>query len=345
VLLAVAATSPANAWAVGTVDYEHTLILHWNGSVWRRQPSPNPKGGKADELEDVAATSPTDAWAVGSHQVSDPAYGGGPQRIIEHWNGKAWKAVPSPAFGSAFSRLSGVTAFSVSDAWAVGYTEPAGCERTLIEHWNGTAWTVWPTRVSGGLGAITATSPTDVWAVGTRCFNGTPSFRTLIMHWNGTAWKAQTNPNPHEAELDGVAAASPTNAWAVGSYKTPKSSAQTLVEHWNGKSWKLQRSPNPAGSFQPNSLNAVTATSATNAWAVGMKAGRGKHPPQTLIEHWNGNAWSPQPAPSPNPGPPNADYGIELNDITATTPTHAWAVGNTVSDQLILQWNGAAWKG
>jgi hypothetical protein len=35
VLLGVAATSPRNAWAVGTNDYESTLIAHWNGMAWK----------------------------------------------------------------------------------------------------------------------------------------------------------------------------------------------------------------------------------------------------------------------------------------------------------------------
>jgi hypothetical protein len=344
VLLAVAVTSSTNAWAVGTVGYQRTLIMHWNGKVWKRQSSPNPDGD-TDELDDVAATSTTDAWAVGVHTIPDAGYGDGSLRIIEHWNGRAWSVVPSPTFGNSDSALSGVTAISATDAWAVGNTYGAPIPQVLIEHWNGKVWKVQPTPVGGALGAVCATSPTNAWAVGDRDFNGTPSFRTLIMHWNGKAWKAQPNPNPHGAELDGVAATSPSNAWAVGSNETPQSSARTLVEHWNGKAWEREPSPDPAGPYEPNSLDAVTATSATNAWAVGMKAGWGKRLPQTLIEHWNGTSWMAQPAPSPNPGPPNADpgSGVELTGVGAASATQVWAVGAAVSNQLILRWNGRVW--
>ena len=61
----------------------------------------------------------------------------GPLTVIEHWNGRAWTLVPSPAFGV----LTGVAAASPSSAWAVG-SWSAG-PTAIIEHWNGTAWT-WP---------------------------------------------------------------------------------------------------------------------------------------------------------------------------------------------------------
>src|SRR5262245_49709667 len=63
----VAATSPRNAWAVGAVQDARTLIVHWDGKAWQRQPSPSPGGqqGLAVALIGVAATSSHDAWAVG----------------------------------------------------------------------------------------------------------------------------------------------------------------------------------------------------------------------------------------------------------------------------------------
>ena len=36
----VAATSARNVWAVGGTNGGKTLIVHWNGSAWRRVPSP-----------------------------------------------------------------------------------------------------------------------------------------------------------------------------------------------------------------------------------------------------------------------------------------------------------------
>ena len=83
---AVAATSVRNAWAVG--GGPRTVILHWNGTAWKRVPSPSLAGS----LSSVAAISGGDAWAVGD--TSTQPGRGAP--LILHWNGKAWRRVPSP---------------------------------------------------------------------------------------------------------------------------------------------------------------------------------------------------------------------------------------------------------
>jgi hypothetical protein len=70
------------------------------------------------QLEAVAALSATNAWAVGV--------------VILHWNGRAWKRVPSPNSGV----LGDVAATSARNAWAIGQIK----FKTLILHWNGIAW-------------------------------------------------------------------------------------------------------------------------------------------------------------------------------------------------------------
>jgi hypothetical protein len=95
------------------------LILHWNGTAWKKVPSPNPGGPSRDNgLRGVAATSAGNALAVGvySNGTSD-------QTLVARWNGTAWKKVPSPDAGgpSASNFLVGVAASSANNAWAVGY--------------------------------------------------------------------------------------------------------------------------------------------------------------------------------------------------------------------------------
>src|SRR6516164_9229758 len=169
-LFGVAETSASNAWAVGQ-DYVHgkTNILHWNGTAWKQVPSPTPKTGGA--LFGVTATSATNAWAVGCAGNCFQGFGG-IKTLILHWNGVAWKQVPSPSPGNG-SALSSVTAASANSAWAVGCT--AFCflhsvaPQTVILHWNGTAWTQVPSPAQARIGALSgvaATSAGDVWAVG-----------------------------------------------------------------------------------------------------------------------------------------------------------------------------------
>src|SRR5215467_14421256 len=85
-------------------------------------------------------------------------------------------AQPSPARGLVTSiggSLTGVSADSASDAWAVG---SAGSS-ALILHWNGTSWarvpSPRPSSKYNALSGVSAVSPTDAWAVGTYVSNTT----------------------------------------------------------------------------------------------------------------------------------------------------------------------------
>jgi len=155
-LSGVAAIAASDAWAVGsytTGSGFRTLTLHWNGTTWKKVPSPNAGSGKNGLLA-VAATSASNAWAVGyfAGRTANRA-------LIEHWDGKSWTLVPSP--GSSNHLLSGVAATSASNAWAVG---------SVVERWNGKTWAMAsiPNPGSNGnnLSAVTATSASNAWAVG-----------------------------------------------------------------------------------------------------------------------------------------------------------------------------------
>lgn len=202
-------------------------------------------------------------------------------------------------------------------------------------------WTVQPSSNPGGYGlvgranglkGIAATSATNAWAVGSY-WNG-HGYRTLIEHWDGKAWKVQPSPNPGDLSdsLDGVAATSANNGWAVGTYESgPSAGERTLIERWNGRVWKVQSSPSPSiGSHGSGiSLTGVAATSANDAWAVGLWAtGQTNRVAdtvyQTLIEHWDGQAWKVQP--SPNPGISDSLSGV------AAAFNSVWAVGDDLTD-------------
>jgi hypothetical protein len=96
-------------------------------------------------------------------------------------------------------------------------------------------------------------------------------------------------------------------------------------------------SPGPATS---NRLSSVAATSATNAWAVGVASNNGSGD-QTLVLHWNGSKWIRVASPSPGG---TAVYS-SLRGVVANSPGSAYAVGTTANgDQtLILHWNGTVW--
>jgi hypothetical protein len=310
---------------------------------WTGVQPPNPSSS-SNSLSSVAVLSSCNAWAVGDYFSGHTR-----QTLIEHWNGSSWKQVVSPNPSSSANSLNSVTATSPTNIWAVGdYVNINGsATQTLIEHWNGSSWTQVASPNPGGtsnnhvLYGVTATSPTNIWAVGYYVnINGHP-LQTLVLHWDGTAWKLVASPNPAGVnELRSVAVISPSNAWAVGFYFT-NGKQKTLIEHWNGTAWRRVTSPNPSPDSSFQALVGVTATSSTNAWAAGGYFNGTA--PQTLIAHWNGSSWT-QVA-SPNPGGTSNEN--DLSSVTATSSGNAWAVGDynngTAGQTLIAHWNGSSW--
>src|SRR6266702_774346 len=196
-LAGVAAVSAKDIWAVGG-HYDSSsgqilsLIENWNGTRWSVATSPNP--GSGGSLSGVVAVSSINVWAVGTYYNKSNTE----RTLIEHWNGTSWSVVKSPNVWLSTNYLSGVTAVSATDVWAVGtYDNSSGQELTLIENWNGTSWSVVPSSNPGSINylfGVAAVSPTDVWAVG-YSFTGSSQIVTLIENWNGTSWSVVKSPN------------------------------------------------------------------------------------------------------------------------------------------------------
>jgi alkylated DNA repair dioxygenase AlkB len=274
-LSAVTALSANNAWAVGEYfdgTAFRTLTVHWDGSAWTQVPSPNVSGSVVDSLAAVRGTSASNVWAVGHYNNSSNVS----QTLTLHWNGSAWKVVPSPdPSGPALDQeLTGVAGSSAQDAWAVGFYYNGSFDKSMILHWNGSAWKQVTSPSPGSQGTflfgVRTTSASNAWAVGSS-YNGTAD-KTLTVHWDGSAWKQVKSPNPggatQNSDLAAVAATTPTDAWAVGSYGTG-AGMRTLVLHWNGSAWQQTTTPNLGGATIDDALLAVGASTASDVWAVG----------------------------------------------------------------------------
>jgi hypothetical protein len=136
-----------------------------------------------------------------------------------------------------------------------------------------------------------------------------------------------------------VTVLSACDVWAVGFDVSSGGLALTLIEHWDGSSWTVLPSPDRPGAN--NFLSSISAASPTDVWAVGFSASS-TGVEQTLIEHWDGTAWTISPSPSPG------RRANHLNGVRAVSATDAWAVGHIAgsgpsSRTLILHWNGTAW--
>lgn len=252
-----------------------------------------------------------------------------------------WTGGQPPSPGTTSNELRGVAVLSACDAWAVGDDAGGnGVRQTLTERWNGSAWTVMrspdPGSLDNVLTSVRAVSASNVWAVGYTTSGA--DTKTLILHWNGTRWEQMPSPSPGTFNrLYSLRAVSASDAWAVG-VSSSGAGDMTLILHWNGTRWKRVPSPDPGGTGSDNDLFGVTATSRSDAWAVGEVFASGKI--TTLIVRWNGRRWTR--VASPNPGRSN-----ELFGVAATSGSNAWAVGDatngTAFQTLVLHWNGRRW--
>jgi hypothetical protein len=209
-------------------------------------------------------------------------------------------------------------------------TNTAGC---------GTAFSLMPAvdrDAPARLDGVAGISQSNVWAVGSAS-RPDGSHRGWILHWNGSAWKEMATPTPAGADalLKDVVALSANNVWAVGrTEKGALASSQTLILHWNGTKWSVKASPSPGTSGQ---LDAITALSANDIWAVGAYTDGGHR--HTLALHWNGSSWNQTTS---------QDQGGDatLTEVDGTSTSNLWAGGYSgviVASPLVERWDGAAW--
>ena len=112
---------------------------------------------------------------------------------------------------------------------------------------------------------------------------------------------------------------------------------------WATPSWSSVSSPNEG--TRSNQLYGVSCVSATSCKAVGDFDNTRLGVNQTLIESWNGFAWTIQPSPNPS----GAKFpGGGFKGISCVSPTSCEAVGFysksiSVDQTLIESWNGSKW--
>ena len=232
-LNAVSAQSASVAWAVGFNEPPSgtfPVALRFNGSSWESSKLPTPAGTDETVLQGVDVVKTRNVWAVGYY-----ASGSNQEApLIEHWTGKKWSIVRTPAVG-AVSALLGVShAAGGRTVWAVGGTanSSSGTLAPLIEVWDGSAWTVVPPAASTDsyavLNTVAAIRPDDVWAGGYHIVAGSSHTTPLLEHWEGKSWKMvrAADPAPNaDTYLGGVAGlAGIRSVFAVGTYGTPTSS-------------------------------------------------------------------------------------------------------------------------
>ena len=167
--------------------------------------------------------------------------------------------------------------------------------------------------------AVSASSPSNVWAVGWNGYDG----HSLTMRSGGRAWRVVPSPSTllggdmNDALVDVVARA-PNDVWAVGrSYNSnnPGPRFASLILHWNGTKWTVVR------HSRNESLYGIAARGRT-LWTVGWKAGRDDLV-HALALRYDGSSWQEQAVPRLK------FRASSLLDVTVTPAGEVWAIGDT----------------
>jgi hypothetical protein len=264
-------------------------------------------------LTAIDGESPTDFWAVGNASAS-------PDRpTLLHWDGTGWFAPPLHVKDGGLEDLAVISA---DDVWAVG--DRAAGANTLIIHWDGSAWSRVPSpspeNHSNYLHGVSATSSTDVWAVGSSGYSD-----GLIAHWDGRSWSVVAHPPYHDQEeFRGVFAVAPDDAWVVGD-QFSSFKERPIILHWDGAVWSNVPLPGARGLLED-----VDGTGPNDVWAVGSKGA-------SLVYRWNGTDWTKL-------GGILDQWQGDVLAVSAVTTDDVWAAGvNQWSQPMAAHWSGSRW--
>jgi hypothetical protein len=375
-LFGVSLTSADDGWAVGNLVttvhnpqggprlvVSRALAERWNGTSWQQVAMAQPATHHA-RLQAVADLGANDAWAVGFTGDVNPGATSPSGGLVEHWDGTRWQIASTP--GSSAETLNAVTGTGPNDVWVAGSMNlgappPAG-DNAFFEHFNGTTWQTVPGPTGDfsedpvEVTAMTALSPTDVWAMGVQNpeLSGQPGSLNMAANWNGTAWTVVPTPdlgnNMSQTDVPtGVSAISANDVWASGVEITAGCSAAKLRVGSRLAAGARGGSQIAAGARGTSQLTAG-ARSPVLPLALRLRPGglrrlRGATG-QCLVPyvlHWDGTAWSLTQTPDPGA------FGSALEGITALSPSDVWAVGQTQSSTngpvrtLTEHFNGTSW--
>lgn len=308
-----------------------TLAERWDGKTWTIQETPNHQAKYASELGGISCASSEACIAVGE---DFPIGGPSVSTFAEQWNGKEWsiQETPNPP-ETERRRLTSVSCTSSTSCTAIGeYWGGKYYETPFAEKWNGKVWGIQeiakPGNYETAIRRISCSSTGACTAVGLYEKKPLSEHTTLAERWNGKEWSIQTTPNPTEAEsssFEDVSCPTAISCTAVGYYNNSKKELP-FIEAWSGKGWSIQtvQVPNEA---KASWLHGVSCTSSEACTAVGGYFKEGHFGVLSLIETWNGKAWTIQAAPSPGPWGSGADGGMGPSGVSCTAIETCTTVG------------------
>ncbi len=272
---------------------------------------------------------------------------GSPALVSPHVVVGPFAPVATPSLGNTENGFNGTSCANASFCVIVGSIGWNGDPHSapIIEQSSGSVWSITTAPVPSGLSGASLTSVscpsvTFCMAVGDG-FNG-PSGNdtTFAEQWNGTFWAVSPTPNydvPGDNDFESISCTGPAFCAAVANNygNGPGSTDTGYLEVWNGSGWILTLPPTPPGATVSH-LYGVDCPSNSSCTAVG------DWDDGTLVENWNGSAWSVVPSPNA------VGWSNTLDSVSCIGSYFCTAVGSngtpTGTVPLIEAWNGTAWS-
>ena len=236
-LNAVTAIGRGDAWAVGpTGASTGDIVVHWNGTHWRKAAVPAGVLAKVSVLSSVAGTSDSNIWAFD--------FNGNWLRF----NGSSWTTGRVPTFpgGNRGLGLAMGLAVGMHDAWAFGFDSVSTKVHSYAAHFNGSTWRAMSLPGPAGQFGVfdaSAVSANDIWAV----VDGGPGKPTAngLVRWNDRRWRSVAMPSflAQKTNLASVLALPGGQVWVAGGIPHSAGHAQGVAALWNGHTWTVDKLP------------------------------------------------------------------------------------------------------
>jgi len=205
--------SSSNALAVGSWTntgypvYTTTLALQYVGGTWFTVSTEYP--GVSSWLESVDGdVNNENIWAVGSTRAT-LLFGSGLHALFQRYvPGTGFVTVQDPypyQPGSTEEKMTDVSVYSSTDAWAVGYYTVSSRSHGLGAYYDGNLWVASPLPEPANtyrsyLTGVVEIAPDNVWATGYYSLTSAPNNNlALLLHKDAYGW----NIVPVSAPIDG----------------------------------------------------------------------------------------------------------------------------------------------
>jgi hypothetical protein len=235
--------------------------------------------GLGTTIFSVSGVTASDAWLAGLS-----ASGG---LLVQHWNGKAWGPIATPASLNGNSVGNAVIAGAGKTVWAFDDEGNATSNAVALRR-TARGWTSYQFPDDSLVNAAAVFGPTNAWAFGEIFF---PEVSAYVRHFNGSKWTAVSTPVvPNDAS-----AVSAGDIWTVGqTVKSLGSPDQVFAAaQWTRGKWRLLNFPRlrlPKGVFV--TFPEVAALGSANVWVdFSLQKGMGAYPGAILL-HYNGRKWT-----------------------------------------------------